>query len=63
MIVVGYFFVRLDFTQRDHAEVIVITGVGFIRMIDVFKITENFNTPAFTNPENIGTVSRAGFAI
>ena len=57
------FFVRLNFAQRNYAQIVVIAGVRFVGMINIFEITADPKTLRFAQPKYVGTVSFAVLAV
>ena len=56
----GYFLVRRDIAQGDDTQVIVVTGVGLLGVIDIFEIADNFDALLLANPQYMVAVLAAG---
>jgi len=53
------FLVWLFFAQRNHAQIVVITDVGRVGMVDISEITADFDSLGLVQPQNITAVAFA----
>jgi hypothetical protein len=61
-IIVGYFNMWWDIIQSDHTEIVVVAGVGVVRMVYIPEIAGDFDGFFFTEPQNISTIYTSGYA-
>jgi hypothetical protein len=61
-IIVGYFDMWWDIIHSDHTEIIVVAGVGMVRMVYIPEIAGDFDGFSIVEPQNISTIYTSGYA-
>ena len=58
-IIVRYFGMRFDIAQGDHTEIIVVAGVGMVRMVDIPEVAGDFDGLVRVDPQHVAAIDLA----
>jgi ABC-type microcin C transport system permease subunit YejE len=56
-IIVGYFDMWWDIIQNDHTEIIVVAGVGMVRMVYIPEIAGDFDGFVSAQPQHVTAIA------
>ena len=59
-VIMSNLFIRPNITQCNHTQVIVIAGVGFVGMINIFELTANLEALRCVQPDDVCVVPLPG---